>query len=302
MALNIRHIEFFMEICKEKSTARASKNLHISQQGLSKAIINLETQLDVTLFNRTTNGLELTEYGKQFYNHATNILNEYQLMEQQIRLIKDNKRTSLHVGYAEGIFYMLPKNFISQFMLDYPEINIVFRRYPDKDCETAVISKEVDMALTTAPLERKELKSLLNCKAKVYAVINRNSPLAAKKNLTVYDLKKERIITLNEDTKYSHTLDALTRYGIEPKLFINPSELAIQFDLCSANMAVGFFSGNPEHLPPNLTLKPIEEFDVSVEYSLVTLKETPVSEAMDSLTASIRQRIQEGLNWNSEEL
>ncbi|MBF7097550.1 LysR family transcriptional regulator [Alkalibacter mobilis] len=298
--MNIRHMEFFIEICKEKSTSKASKNLHISQQGLSKAIKSLENEIGFPLFDRTTNGLVITEYGKQFKDHAMVILNEYQLMHQQIRLLSNNKKKSLYLGYAEGIFYMLPKNFISQFMLDYPDINIILKRYQDKECENAVLSKEVDLAFTTSPIIHSELKTLLKFRSEVYAVINKEHPLAAKESITINDLKRERIIALNTDTKCSLTLNTLNSLGIEPKLFINPSELNIQFDLCSANMAIGFYSGNPEHLPQNLLLKPVTNFKVSDEYVVITLNETPVTDTMNYLMESLINSVNSGFSNNEK--
>lgn len=45
--MDIKTLKYFLQICKDGSFSKAAKNLYISQQGLSKAISNLEKEINV---------------------------------------------------------------------------------------------------------------------------------------------------------------------------------------------------------------------------------------------------------------
>ena len=296
--MDIRTLQLFMETCEYKNISKASKNLYISQQGLSKAISKLEEEFDAPLFNRTANGLELTEYGELLKSYGSTILEQYQLIVHQIRLSKNSNKETLSIGYAEGIFFMLPKNFISNFMGLHPDVNVIFKKYPDLKCEQALLSKEVDMCICTAPYNEKEFKSSLYCKAKIFAVINNRHPLSSCRSISLNDLKNERVIALSEDTKhYVPFTENLKSHGVIPKIFINPAEMNIQSDLCSANMAIGFFSGNREHMPANVTLLPVDDLNVYSNFHVLTLHSKKISQSMNDFTDSILTAI-ESLNFS----
>jgi DNA-binding transcriptional LysR family regulator len=263
-------------------------------------IKKLEEEFDIPLFYRSADGLELTEYGELLKNYCISILEQYQLIFDKIRLLKDNSRVNLSVGYSEGIFNMLPKNFMSKFMMEYPNINITFKRYSDINCEQALLSREVDLCLCTAPYNNIMFRSLLHCKARIFAVIHKDHPLAAKESISLYDLQNERVIALNQDTKHYYPfMESLKAFGVYPKLFINPSETDIQFDLCNTNMAIGFFSGNHEHMPENVVLVRIRDLTVYSHYHILALHDINISDAMVNFTESVQKAIENGLNSES---
>lgn len=295
--MDIRTLQFFLETCEQVNITKAAKNLYISQQGLSKAISKLEKEFGSTLFDRTTNGLELTECGEILKSYGTNIIEQYQMIVHQMRILKSSTKESLSIGYAEGIFFMLPKNFISEFMIEHPDINIVFKRYPDKNCEQALLSKEVDLCICSAPYSESMFRSLFHSKSKIFAVINNENPLSSYDSISLNDLKNERVIALNKDTKhYGPFTENLREYGIFPKIFINPAEMNIQSDLCSANMAIGFFSGNPEYMPKNVKLVPVKDLSVSSQFHVLSMHDNTITKSMDCFIESIKDSIETGFN------
>ena len=72
--IKIRHIEYFLEVAKYKSFSKASKALHVSQPAISKAVKELEDELEHPLFLRTTNYVRLSESGERILNDAEKII------------------------------------------------------------------------------------------------------------------------------------------------------------------------------------------------------------------------------------
>ena len=77
--MDIKTLRYFLQICEDGSFSKASKSLYISQQGLSKSISNLEKEIGVPLFNRTSSGNQLTEYGEYLKNKASTIVYQFDI-------------------------------------------------------------------------------------------------------------------------------------------------------------------------------------------------------------------------------
>jgi len=72
--LELRQVRYFLAVAEELSFTRAAHRLHVAQQALSVAIRQLETQLGVMLFDRSTRRLELTAAGHVLVGHARELL------------------------------------------------------------------------------------------------------------------------------------------------------------------------------------------------------------------------------------
>ena len=70
----------FCQVGKSKSFSKASKELYMTQPAVSQAIMQLEGELDIRLFNRTSKGVTLTNEGSLLYEYETvisYIINRY---------------------------------------------------------------------------------------------------------------------------------------------------------------------------------------------------------------------------------
>lgn len=68
--IKLRHLQAFLEVARQRSFARAAERLSISQPGISKTIRELEDTLAVALFERTAQGVSLTQAGLTLLRHA----------------------------------------------------------------------------------------------------------------------------------------------------------------------------------------------------------------------------------------
>lgn len=87
--MTIKELEEFRMICQRGSLARASKELFMSPQGLSRVLKNLENELECTLVDRVVSGIELTESGERLYAYAEVVLGEYEKMKKDIENIRN---------------------------------------------------------------------------------------------------------------------------------------------------------------------------------------------------------------------
>lgn len=72
--MDIKELTNFIAIAENGSISKAARELHISQPPLTKQLQRLETELNVTLFERTSKGVTLTKKGRTFYRRALSLI------------------------------------------------------------------------------------------------------------------------------------------------------------------------------------------------------------------------------------
>ena len=71
--ITIKHLRIFCEVAKTKSMSKAAENLFISQPSVSTKLQEIEKYYNVTLFQRHSKTLGISEEGKIFYEQAKKI-------------------------------------------------------------------------------------------------------------------------------------------------------------------------------------------------------------------------------------
>lgn len=75
-------MKYAFEVARQGSLGKASKKLLVAVPNLSRSIKELETDLNITIFDRTTKGMHLTPEGEQFMSYAKSILGQIEELEK----------------------------------------------------------------------------------------------------------------------------------------------------------------------------------------------------------------------------
>ena len=84
LSLDLKQLNYFVNIVEQMSFSKAAQKLHISQPSLSNAIKSLESELGFELLERTTRNIRLTEAGKVLYDRALHLLLEMDIVEKEM--------------------------------------------------------------------------------------------------------------------------------------------------------------------------------------------------------------------------
>ncbi len=84
-SVNLQHLKYVVEVEKTGSITQAAQNLYMGQPNLSKAIKELEKNLGIVIFKRTSKGVLPTAQGEEFLRYAKSILDQVQRMENLYR-------------------------------------------------------------------------------------------------------------------------------------------------------------------------------------------------------------------------
>ena len=106
--MTFRQMELFVAVCEYKSINKTSAAYHISQQGISKTIREVEEELGCVLLNRDINGVSPTRFGTYFLNECRIILERKNYVCSHITQIEDMPQETIYLGMAFGVVSSLP--------------------------------------------------------------------------------------------------------------------------------------------------------------------------------------------------
>lgn len=88
--MQVKNLPYLIELEKTGSINKAARNLYISQQGLSRIVDSLESELSCKLVERSRNGVRFTESGQVFLRHAHAIMADYLAMCAEIDALRED--------------------------------------------------------------------------------------------------------------------------------------------------------------------------------------------------------------------
>lgn len=149
---NLNLYKNFYEVAKLGSLSLASKKMFISQPAISRSIKKLEEELDVVLFYRTINGMNLTPKGKELYRYVEEAYNIIKTAERSMMETNNLYKGKLIIGIPSHIasFYLFKK--IKKFHEDYPKIEISIISRSTADLIKRLENHELDFAIDASPL------------------------------------------------------------------------------------------------------------------------------------------------------
>lgn len=223
--MNIMHLKYAVEVAKTGSITQAAENLFMGQPNLSKAIRELEDNLGVTLFKRTSKGIICTQKGEEFLVYAKRILSQIDELESIYRSAPETKQTfSISIPRGSYMAYGFT-NFVKRLERD-KEIEIRYNETNSMEAISNITQSNYSLAIIrfrdvfepyfTRLLKEKELKSELVWQFKYIAVMSKNHPLASKPVLTLADFA-DSVEILHGDTSVPSlpTLEAKRMENIE---------------------------------------------------------------------------------------
>lgn len=275
MTMDHRQLEYFLEVCRERSFRKASKNLFISQQGLSKSIQTLEEELEVPLFLRSNTGIELTPYGEELQKFASPYVSQHDYILSVIENMKAEQKETLSIGFATGIFDLLPPDFLSGFILEHADSNILVKSFNDDECGQALLEYKLNIGILPAPVDFLQFDSVFSQRRKINLLVGNNHRFAEMSSIRMDDLANERLISLNTRTGSQDLLRNICfEHNCEPSILINAAEINLAGELVERGAAVSFYAGREHAGLGNVKTVEIEDLDVYWEFHIVVNKKT----------------------------
>lgn len=167
MKSTLEELQAFIHIVDSGSIVGAAEHLQQTTSGVSRALQRLESKLNVTLLERTTRKLKLTQEGQLFLEKARKIVHD--LNEAEDALLKSDSDTSglIRVDSATPFVLHVIAPLIPEFVALYPNIQIELN---SNDQIIDLLEHKTDVAIRFGQLTDSSLHARLLCKSRLYLV------------------------------------------------------------------------------------------------------------------------------------
>ena len=223
MALNLHLLRVFFAVAEQQSFSRAAESLFISQPAVSRAVRELEHQVDLALIERGgggakgRRGIRLTESGQALFEHARAIFAMERAASEDIRARVGLKRGTLAVGASTTIAgYWLPA-YIAGFVRDYPAIRPQVVVGNTRTVTEALIDCRIDLGLVEGPVDDDRISSVRWREESLLLVASAQAPLARRRKLDAKALSAQAWLMREPGSGTREVARRLLQsHGIEP--------------------------------------------------------------------------------------
>ncbi len=194
--MTLQQLRYAIGIAETGSFNKAAEKLYISQPSLTAAIRDLEDELNILIFNRTSRGVKLTSEGEDFISYARELYHHYETVLEKYGKIGKRKKK---FGVSTQHYSFAVKSFVETVKLfDTEKYEFAIRETRTKEVIEDVASFKSDIGiLYLSDFNRKIITNLLNARdlafhklidCKAYVYLWKGHPLAKNKFITLEEL------------------------------------------------------------------------------------------------------------------
>ena len=257
--MQLHQFEYVLAVAKYRSFTRAAKEIKISQSSLSQQISNLEKELGVNLFIRTTRSVYLTAAGEDFVAHATNVMTEINSTRKCMQEYVSIDKGHLNIGIIPVVgYYPIPK-LLASFNREFPGVKVGLIENQDEELMDMLSASMIDAAFVQYLPGDVGYDSFPLYADQMALITSVNHPLALRKAVNLKELRKEKFILTPPISGHYHDFEnACKNVGFEPKILMTCSSVETILGLTKEDVGITVLSSEvARHMAesePNLSI------------------------------------------------
>ncbi len=214
-SINLKVLQTFLVVAEKASFRAAADALNRSHSAVSAQIAQIEAQIGVSLFERTTRSVTLTPEGQHLYDSARKAFYEINLGLRHIREEGDAKRGQLSLACSSHMASIYLPPILTAFVHANPGIAVTVRELTSRDLYEALRNKEVDFAV--GPVEEGPAFDFTTIMVEhLQALVPRNFLDRPRDSMTLAELSRFPMLVQTKGTAVRRVLeDAMRTQGLE---------------------------------------------------------------------------------------
>ena len=242
--MDFRHLRYFQAVAEDLSYSRAGRRLHIAQPALSRAVKELEEELQVELLERSRQHVRLTPAGATMLYEAVRLFEGWEEALRRVRRTASGAEGELRLGYVGPPTAPFLARLVLEYRRRYPLVSLhLEERTPERVWEMVATGK-LSAALTRPVSSPKDLglRTVLLREERLGAALRPDHPLAGRKSLSWKMLAKEPLVVLarREGASLHDTvLLGCRQAGFVPKLAHTPSLIGTVMTYVAGGAGIG---------------------------------------------------------------
>lgn len=254
-SVTFRQLRAFVAVADAGSFAAAAQRLHLTPSALSLLIRDLEKNMGVRLFDRTTRSTVLSHAGSEFYPLARQVLDDLSRALESTQDLEQKKRGTVRVACTPLYAATTLPEMIQRYRRKYPAIAVYVLDSLNQQATARVISGEADLGVAPQRQTPPELTQQSLMRDRMRLVCRHDHPLAARDRMTWAQALQYPFVSLTPDFTYRLQADLLKH---SPSLALNPAH-EVSFITTALGMVRGGFGITAQ---PSRALPLLESFDL----------------------------------------
>lgn len=204
--MDIRDIEYFLELSRQKSFTRTANKFFVTQSALSQKIHGLETELGVKLFNRSHRTVSLTQAGRVMYEYADNIMHDWNKMLAAMKKFRDDEQTNISIGlFMQAAYSDLP-SMVTDFISMYNDYCVNISVTSEANLLKGIKNNTFDFAFLRCnpSFLPPEVDYIPLYNDSVNVLLHKDDPLSKKRAVTLSDIVGYKLICEKEEFDNSY--------------------------------------------------------------------------------------------------
>ncbi|VFR54289.1 Transcriptional regulator, LysR family [plant metagenome] len=240
--MELRHLRCFLAVAEELHFARAAEKLHIEQPPLSRAIKELEEELGVVLFARTTPSTRLTRAGKLFSDHVPRVFTALQQARDSVKAAANGFHGQLRIALSDGITPSRLPALLALCRQEEPEVEIRLTEGPLAQQIKGLHDDLYDVGFARADEAGDGIVALPVWSDPLMVAVPARHPLLAHKRIPLEELLRYPLVLCDPQACEGHARQVervLRRVDMEPLVAERVASCDLMMALVSAGFALG---------------------------------------------------------------
>lgn len=292
--LDILGVQAFVAIAELGSFRAAANHLHLSESALGRRLKKLEEGLEVQLFARTTRSVTISTEGIDFLPQARRVVEDLAAALNGLRAGRGSLTGTVKIGCLPTVAALKMPSLLRVYARDFPDVRVQLVDRSGTEIREAVLSGEVDFAITAAGPEHAKLHSEALFSEPMMAVCPSDHPLAARRRIYWADLATEPLINIGILSANRALIEAsLREHSLEMSWSYQVENLSTAVSLVSAGAGIAILpqAAVLNRMDHSIRVQPLHR--PSIQRHIVLLRrQLPMSTAASRLAELSREHLQ----------
>ncbi len=245
--MELRQLKYFVTVAEELNFRRAAERLFMEQPPLSRQIRQLEDELSVKLFHRSTRGVTLTRAGQVFLDEARLTLAQAERAVMAARQADEAKK--LTIGFSICTFNRVFLDIIQAFRQQFPNAVVTLTEMASAAQIQALLNNVIDIGFVDAPVSHADLLTLTLLSEPFVVALPPHHPLVEQEQIELRSLANEPFVLCPQAVKpdlYLQIMQLCQNAGFQPKVVQEASPPEVLLGFVASGMGVALVAAGAE--------------------------------------------------------
>ncbi len=281
----------FLQVADSGTITTAARRLFLTQPALSRRLQQLESDLGAELFQRSRQGVQLTEEGRLVQRLGSDLVDRWDHLKDSVSAISSMDTGIVRLGGgATAVSFLLPSA-IAQFQRSHPGILFQVKEAGSRDVERDVLEERIELGIVTLPVSSDAVEVLPLRRDRIVLVVSKQHPLAHKSRIHVTSLEDQDLVGFESPSAIRSLIDgALQEAGVRVHVVMELRSIPAILRMVGATDCLAFVSQlGVGQDPEGVRVLPVTGLKIERQMAILRKRDRPLSPAAAQFVELLRK-------------